>query len=48
MNIHKKGKQGCEISIDHYKNVCKNAMWNYELCYPHSDTFVMQKESSSA
>ena len=25
MNIHRKGKSGCEISINHYKNVFKNA-----------------------
>ena len=25
MNIHRKGKSGCEISINRYKNVFKNA-----------------------
>ena len=23
MNVHRKGKSGCEISINHYRNVCK-------------------------
>ena len=25
MNIHRKGKSGCEIAIDHFKNVCPDA-----------------------
>ena len=25
MNIHRRGKSGYKISIDHYRNVCKNA-----------------------
>ena len=25
MNIHRKGKSGCEIAIDHFKNVCPGA-----------------------
>ena len=25
MNIHRKGKSGCEISINHYTNVCPNS-----------------------
>ena len=25
MNFHRKGKSECEISIDHYRNICKNA-----------------------
>ena len=25
MNIHRRGKSGCEIAIDHFKNVCPGA-----------------------
>ena len=25
MYIQRRGKSGCEISIDHYRNLCKNA-----------------------
>ena len=29
MNIHRKGKSGCEISIDHYKNVCPKGSFKH-------------------
>ena len=28
INIHRKGKSGCEHSINHYKNVCKGASFH--------------------
>lgn len=31
MNIHRTGKSGCEISIDHYKNVCPGATFNIQI-----------------
>ena len=31
MNIHKRGKSGCEISIDHYRNVCENAIFSIQV-----------------
>ena len=31
MNIHRKGKSGCEISIDHYKNVCPGATFTIQI-----------------
>ena len=31
MNIHRKGKSGCEISIDHYKNVCPGATFSIQV-----------------
>ena len=29
--IHRKGKSGCEISINHYKNVCKNTSFKIQI-----------------
>ena len=31
MNIHRHGKSGCEISTDHYRNVCKNATFSVQV-----------------
>ena len=31
MSIHRRGKSGCEISVDHYKNVCKNATFSIHI-----------------
>jgi len=31
MNIHRKGKSGCEIAIDHYKNVCPGATFSVQI-----------------
>ena len=31
MNIQGRGKSGYEISIDHYKNVCKNARFLFQI-----------------
>ena len=31
MNIHRRGKSGCELSINHYKNVCPNATFNIQI-----------------
>ena len=31
MNVHRRGKSGCEIAIDHYKNVCPNATFNIQI-----------------
>ena len=31
MNVYRKGKSGCEISINHYKNVCKNASFTIQI-----------------
>ena len=31
INIHRRGKSGCEISIDKYRNVCKNATFSIEM-----------------
>ena len=31
MSIHRRGKSGCEISIDHYRNVCKNATFSIQV-----------------
>ena len=30
-NIHRRGKSGCEISIDHYRNVFKNAIFSIQV-----------------
>ena len=39
MNVHRKGKSGCEHSINHYKNICKGKArrrlfhkWSARLC----------------
>ena len=29
--IHRRGKSGCEISNDHYRNVCKNAIFSIQV-----------------
>ena len=31
MNIHRKGKSGCEISIDHFSNVCPGAKFSVQI-----------------
>ena len=31
MNSHKKRKSGCENSIDHYRNSCKNATFSIQI-----------------
>ena len=31
MNIHKEGKSKCGTSIDHYRNVCKNATFSIQV-----------------
>ena len=31
MNIHRRGKSGYEIFIDHYRNVCKNGTFSIQL-----------------
>ena len=31
MNVHRKGKSGCEISIDHYTNVCPGAEFSIQI-----------------
>ena len=31
MNIHRKGKTGCEIAIDHFKNVCPNSSFSVRI-----------------
>ena len=31
MNIHRKGKTGCEILIDHYSNVCPEAKFSVDI-----------------
>ena len=31
MNIYKTGNSECEISIDHYRNVCKNATFSIQV-----------------
>ena len=31
MNIHRKGKSGCEIAINHYRNICKNASFRIQI-----------------
>ena len=31
MNIHRIGKPGCQISIDHYRNVCKSAAFSIQV-----------------
>ena len=31
MNILRRGKPGCEISIDHYRNFCKNATFSIQV-----------------
>ena len=31
MNIHRKGKPGFEISINHYKNICKNISFTIQI-----------------
>ena len=31
INIHRKQKSECEVSIDHYKNVCKNATFSIQV-----------------
>ena len=31
MNIHRRGKSGCEVSIDHYKNVCPGATFSIQV-----------------
>ena len=31
MNVHRRGKSGCEISISHYKNVCPNASYTIQI-----------------
>ena len=31
MNIHRKGKSGCQQSINHYKNVCKGASFSIHI-----------------
>ena len=31
MNVHRRGKSGCEISINHYKNVCPNATFTIQI-----------------
>ena len=31
MNIHRTGKTGCEVAIDHYKNVCPGATFSIQI-----------------
>ena len=31
LNIHRKGKSGCEHSINHYKNVCEYASFSIQI-----------------
>ena len=31
MNIHRRGKSGCEIAIDHFKNVCPGATFTIQI-----------------
>ena len=31
MNIHRRGKSGCEISINHYKNVCPGSSFTIQI-----------------
>ena len=31
MNIHRKGKSCCELSISHYKNVCQGASFSIHI-----------------
>ena len=31
MNIHRRGKTGCEIAIDHYRNVCPGATFSIQI-----------------
>ena len=31
MNIHRREKSGCEISIDQYRNVCKNTTFSIQV-----------------
>ena len=31
VNIHRRGKSGCETYIDHYTNVCKNAIFSIQM-----------------
>ena len=31
MNIHRKGKSSCEISINHYTNVCPNSSFSIQI-----------------
>ena len=31
LNIHRKGKSGCEHSINHYKNVCECASFSIQI-----------------
>jgi len=31
MNVHRRGKSGCEISIDHYKNSCPGASFSIQI-----------------
>ena len=31
MNVHRKGKSGCEISIDHYTNVCPGTKFSIQI-----------------
>jgi len=31
MNIHRRGKSGCEVAIDHYKNVCLDATFSVQI-----------------
>ena len=31
MNVHRKGKSGCEICIDHFKNVCPGSSFSIQI-----------------
>ena len=31
MNVHRKGKSGCEHPLNHYKNVCKGASFSIHI-----------------
>ena len=31
MNIHRRGKSGCEVAIDHFKNVCPGATFSIQI-----------------
>ena len=31
MNVHRKGKKGCEIAIDHFKNVCPGSKFSVQI-----------------
>ena len=31
MNIHRRGKSGCAVSIDYCRNVCKNATFSIQI-----------------